>query len=131
LSNNGHYRVFGIRGDSANLFVTNADGWSYEYDIYHTGNLSPMTTSHAANGITSTKISNWDAVYTWYTTAAGTSASGVIDNWNEIKNFIDGFHESDDLAEYLVNTFVAKTGGTMTGALTTPGLTVTGASSFS
>ena len=90
-----------------------------------------MTTSHAANGITSTKISNWDAVYTWYTTAAGTSASGVIDNWNEIKNFIDGFHESDDLAEYLVNTFVAKTGGTMTGALTVPSLTVTGASTFS
>ena len=108
---------------------TNSDGSRYE--LYHTGNLSPMTTSHAANGITSTKISNWDAVYTWYTTAAGTSASGVIDNWNEIKNFIDGFHESDDLAEYLVNTFVAKTGGTMTGALTVPSLTVTGASTFS
>ena len=124
--------VVGYMGftSSGTAIIYNGSG-ANQYTIYHTGNLSPMTTSHAANDITSTKISNWDAVYTWYTTAAGTSASGVIDNWNEIKNFIDGFHESDDLAEYLVNTFVAKTGGTMTGALTTPGLTVTGAATFS
>ena len=121
----------GMLGFTSSSVPTYRTASGTDYTLYHTGNLSPMTTSHAANGITSTKISNWDSVYTWYTTAAGTSASGVIDNWNEIKNFIDGFHESDDLAEYLVNTFVAKTGGTMTGALTTPGLTVTGASSFS
>ena len=57
------------------------------------------------------------ALHTWYTEVAGSNASGVIDNWNEIKNFIDGFNETDDLATYLTSTFLAKSGGTMTGQL--------------
>lgn len=118
-------------GTQVEVYRVHQDGSFIFKSTPYVGSNTVMLSNHAANGITSTNITNWNSVYTWYTTAAGTSASGVIDNWNEIKNFIDGFHESDDLAEYLVNTFVAKTGGTMTGALTVPSLSVTGSSTFS
>ena len=92
-------------------------------------NLKASSASSADSAATATYASNVGtsadhvtaaqvkALHTWYTAVAGNNASGVIDNWNEIKNFIDGFHETDDLATYLTNTFLAKSGGTMTGPI--------------
>lgn len=88
-------------------------------DIYHAGNLSPMTTSHPANSITKTNIDNWNAVHTWYTTATASDTTDTIDTWKEIEAFVSSFKKGDNLATYLANNYLAKSGGTMSGTLTT------------
>ena len=82
-------------------------------DIYHKGNLSPMTTSHPANSITQTNIDNWNAVHTWYTTATADDTTNTIDTWKEIEAFVSGFKKEDNLATYLANNYLAKAGGTI------------------
>lgn len=103
-----------------------ADNWNEWRTVITSVNIGAQTVSSAttatyasnvgtsADHVTAAQVK---ALHTWYTTVAGNNASGVIDNWNEIKNFIDGFHETDDLATYLTNTFLAKSGGTMTGQI--------------
>lgn len=89
-------------------------------DIYHTGNLSPMTTSHPANSITKTNIDNWNAVHTWYTTATASDTTNTIDTWKEIEAFVSSFNKGDNLASYLANNYLAKSGGTMNGSIYIP-----------
>ena len=89
-------------------------------DIYHTGNLSPMTTSHPANSITKTNINNWNAVHTWYTTATANDTTNTIDTWKEIEAFVSSFKKGDNLATYLANNYLAKSGGTITSTTFAP-----------
>lgn len=56
--------------------------------IYHSGNLSPMTTSHAANAITSTNITNWNTAYNWYNTITTADTDKAINKWDEVIRFL-------------------------------------------
>ena len=98
------------------------DNGSTNYAIYHAGNLSPMTTSHPANSITKTNIDNWNAVHTWYTTATASDTTNTIDTWKEIEAFVSSFKKGDNLATYLANNYLAKSGGTMSGTLIISGV---------
>lgn len=86
-------------------------------EVYHTGNLSPMTTSHPANNITKTNIDNWNAVHTWYTIATADDTTNTIDTWKEIEAFVSSFKKGDNLATYLANNYLAKSGGTISGPI--------------
>lgn len=104
-----HINSLGLRSDGQ-------IAWG-DQPIYHTGNLSPMTTSHPANSITKTNIDNWNAVHTWYTTATANDTTNTIDTWKEIEAFVSSFNKGDNLATYLANNYLAKSGGTMTGRI--------------
>ena len=108
------------------------DNGSTNYKIYHAGNLT--TTAAADGGTTEALVTTgdkykWNLVYDWLTTTTSDTDT-TINKWKELETFLTSITESDTLSGLLANR-VAKSGDTMTGALTTPGLTVTGASSFS
>ena len=119
------------QSDLLNLWITFGDDSGHAikiddcgnvYTVYHTGNLSPMTTSHPANSITKTNIDNWNAVHTWYTTATASDTTNTIDTWKEIEAFVSSFKKGDNLATYLANNYLAKSGGTMSGTLIISGV---------
>ena len=110
------------QSDLLNLWITFGDDSGHAikiddcgnvYTVYHTGNLSPMTTSHPANSITKTNIDNWNAVHTWYTIATADDTTNTIDTWKEIEAFVSSFTKEDNLATYLANNYLAKSGGTI------------------
>lgn len=124
---NTHVGYLGIGNSSGSNQPYFHNGTNY-YEIYHKGNLSPMTTSHAANSITSDQITHWDSVYTWLTTTTADTDT-TINKWKELEAFLTSITETDTLSGLLANR-VAKSGDRMTGALEVPSLTVTGSSSF-
>lgn len=113
ITNNGHNRRFGVKGNNADLFVTNTDGWSNEYVIYHQGNL---TTSAAASGGTTPSLVTtgdkykWNLVYDWLTTTTA-DTDATINKWKELETFLTSITESDTLtgllAQYLPLTNTA------------------------
>ena len=72
------------------------------------------------------------SMYNWYNgiTATDEASNTAIDKWNEIVSFLAGITDTSTLSGILAN-YLPLSGGTMTGSLTTPGLTVTGAATFS
>lgn len=116
LSVSGYYSMqIAAYGGGGDFWIRAGKGkWE---KLYHTGNLSPMTTSHPANSITQTNINNWNAVHTWYTTATADDTTNTIDTWKEIEAFVSSFNKGDNLATYLANNYLAKSGGTMSGQL--------------
>ena len=99
--------------------------------VYHSGNLSPMTTSHPANSITQTNINNWNAVHTWYTTATASDTTNTIDTWKEIEAFVSSFNKGDNLATYLQNNYLAKATAKNYVVTLDDVQTITGAKTFS
>ena len=67
------------------------------------------------NYVTASKVI---ATCNWYDTMIGSDSDKVINRWSEIVDFVAGFEETPDLATFLSNNYLAKSGGTMTGALT-------------
>lgn len=100
-------------------------------EIYHSGNLSPMTTSHPANSITKINIDNWNAVHTWYTTATADDTTNTIDTWKEIEAFVSSFNKGDNLATYLQNNYLAKATAKNYVVTLDDVQTITGAKTFS
>ena len=107
LSISGYYSMqIAAYGSGRNFWIrAGKEEWK---ELYHTGNLSPMTTSHPANSITQTNINNWNAVHTWYTTATANDTTNTIDTWKEIEAFVSSFKKGDNLATYLQNNYIAK-----------------------
>ena len=75
------------------------------------------------NYVTATKVI---AACNWYDTVTGSDTDSVINRWDEIVNFVSGFEETPDLATYLSNNYLAKTGNStsspMTGTIYTEGV---------
>ena len=68
------------------------------------------------NYVTAAKVI---ATCNWYDTMTSNTddANDVIDRWAEIVAFVANFAETPDLATFLSNNYLAKSGGTMTGPL--------------
>lgn len=122
-----------IRSTGDNLYHRKGKTGSYnDYKIWDENNL---TTSAAASGGTTKSLVTtgdkykWNLVYDWLTTTTADTDT-TINKWKELEAFLTSITESDTLSGLLAGR-VAKSGDTMTGALTTPGLTVTGTATFS
>ena len=73
-TNARHYRTFGVKGAEADLFVTNADGWSNEYLIWHAGNYTTWLNTTNYPGLNKT------GTVTSITLKAGAGISLDVDN---------------------------------------------------
>lgn len=90
------------------------DGKFYQNE----GRYVVLDSSHAANNITSTKISNWDTVYNWYSATTDPSTDAKIDKWFEIENFLNGVTNAQTLTGMLMQYVTLNTAQTITGAKT-------------
>jgi hypothetical protein len=62
------------------------------------------------DGITSTLVSNWNSVYSWYTGITATDTDNIINKWQEIIAFLDGISSSSDLNAIVsgINTSISN-----------------------
>lgn len=62
------------------------------------------------DGITSTKVTNWDSAYSWYSliTTDEETADGIINKWNEVVNFLANIAQTDTLSGIIdgINTSI-------------------------
>lgn len=75
--------------------TTKQNHWDTAYTNNHTHN-----NKSTLDGISSTKVSNWDSAYDWYTlmTTDETEADGVINKWNEVVSFLKNISQTDTLS---------------------------------
>jgi len=96
---------------TANKFIGplqgNADSATYTSNVGSAGTAG-------TNYVTAAKVI---ATCNWYDTMTGSDTDAVINRWSEIVDFVANFEETPDLATYLSNNYLAKSGGTMTGQL--------------
>lgn len=92
--------------------------------VYHSGNL-PNTIDYASNvGSSGTVGTNYVtaakviAACNWYDAVTGSDTDSVINRWDEIVSFVSGFAETPDLATYLTNNYLAKTGNSTSSPMT-------------
>ena len=103
------------------------DSFSPWVQFIHSGNISSQSVNSATyasnvgtvgtvgtNYVTASKVI---ATCNWYDTMIGSDTDTVINRWSEIVAFVANFKETPDLATYLSNNYLAKSGGTMTGPL--------------
>lgn len=123
----GHWSQIHI--DSGSLKFRSEDHLDW-YTVIHSGNIanqsvsSATTATYASNvGAAGTAGTNYVtaakviATCNWYDTMTGSDTDTVINRWSEIVDFVANFEETPDLATYLSNNYLAKSGGTMTGQL--------------
>lgn len=64
------------------------------------------------DGITSTKVTNWDSAYSWYSliTTDEETADGIINKWNEVVNFLANIAQTDTLSGIIdgINTSISN-----------------------
>lgn len=64
------------------------------------------------DGITSTKVTNWDSAYRWYSliTTDEETADGIINKWNEVVNFLANIAQTDTLSGIIdgINTSISN-----------------------
>ena len=80
--------------------------------------LSTKDTLNQALGKLEYKADLGENAYNWYVSITGTDTDNVINKWSEIVDFVANFKETPNLATYLSDNYLAKSGGTMTGVIT-------------
>ena len=118
FSSNGniYYRNF------ANVAPNTTQAWK---QIAFTDSNITGQASYAANvgsagtlGTNYVEASKVIAACNWYDTVTGSDTDSVINRWDEIVNFVAGFEETPDLATYLSNNYLAKTGNSTASPMT-------------
>ena len=103
---------------SGTFAVTFASGYSIPTTIKQSSWDSAVSVKHShsnktvLDGITSTKVTNWDSAYRWYSliTTDEETADGIINKWNEVVNFLANIAQTDTLSGIIdgINTSISN-----------------------
>ena len=103
---------------SGTFAVTFASGYSIPTTTKQSSWDSAVSVKHSHNnktvldGITSTKVTNWDSAYRWYSliTTDEETADGIINKWNEVVNFLANIAQTDTLSGIIdgINTSISN-----------------------
>ena len=91
---------------SGTFAVTFASGYSIPTTTKQSSWDSAVLVKHSHSNktvldrITSTKVTNWDSAYSWYSliTTDEETADGIINKWNEVVNFLANIAQTDTLS---------------------------------
>lgn len=103
---------------SGTFAVTFASGYSIPTTTKQSSWDSAVSVKHShsnktvLDGITSTKVTNWDSAYRWYSliTTDEETADGIINKWNEVVNFLANIAQTDTLSGIIdgINTSISN-----------------------
>jgi hypothetical protein len=103
---------------SGTFAVTFASGYSIPTTTKQSSWDSAVSVKHShsnktvLDGITSTKVTNWDSAYRWYSliTTDEETADGIINKWNEVVNFLANIAQTDTLNGIIdgINTSISN-----------------------
>lgn len=103
---------------SGKFAVTFASGYSIPTTTKQSSWDSAVSVKHShsnktvLDGITSTKVTNWDSAYSWYSliTTDEETADGIINKWNEVVNFLANIAQTDTLSGIIdgINTSISN-----------------------
>lgn len=103
---------------SGTFAVTFASGYSIPTTTKQSSWDSAVSVKHShsnktvLDGITSTKVTNWDSAYRWYSLIATDeeTADGIINKWNEVVNFLANIAQTDTLSGIIdgINTSISN-----------------------
>lgn len=103
---------------SGTFAVTFASGYSIPTTTKQSSWDSAVLVKHShsnktvLDGITSTKVTNWDSAYRWYSliTTDEETADGIINKWNEVVNFLANIAQTDTLSGIIdgINTSISN-----------------------
>lgn len=103
---------------SGTFAVTFASGYSIPTTTKQSSWDSAVSVKHShsnktvLDGITSTKVTNWDRAYRWYSliTTDEETADGIINKWNEVVNFLANIAQTDTLSGIIdgINTSISN-----------------------
>lgn len=103
---------------SGTFAVTFASGYSIPTTTKQSSWDSAVSVKHShsnktvLDGITSTKVTNWDSTYRWYSliTTDEETADGIINKWNEVVNFLANIAQTDTLSGIIdgINTSISN-----------------------
>ena len=103
---------------SGTFAVTFASGYSIPTTTKQSSWDSAVSVKHGhsnktvLDGITSTKVTNWDNAYRWYSliTTDEETADGIINKWNEVVNFLANIAQTDTLSGIIdgINTSISN-----------------------
>ena len=124
----------GIDTDNTNeMYIRtakDANTWNSWRTVITSGNIGSQSVNKATyasnvgtsgtagtNYVTASKVIS---ACNWYDTMIGSDSDAIINRWSEIVDFVAGFKETPDLATFLSNNYLAKSGGTMIGKINLP-----------
>lgn len=118
FSSNGniYYRSFG--GTALNTTQSWKQIAFTDSDITGQASYAANVGSAGTVGTNYVAASKVIAACNWYDTVTGSDTDSVINRWDEIVNFVAGFEETPDLATYLENNYLAKTGNSTASPMT-------------
>lgn len=103
---------------SGTFAITFASGYSIPTTTKQSSWDSAVSVKHShsnktvLDGITSTKVTNWDSAYRWYSliTTDEETADGIINKWNEVVNFLANIAQTDTLSGIIdgINTSISN-----------------------
>lgn len=103
---------------SGTFAVTFASGYSIPTTTKQSSWDSAVSVKHSHSNktvldeITSTKVTNWDSAYSWYSliTTDEETADGIINKWNEVVNFLANIAQTDTLSGIIdgINTSISN-----------------------
>ena len=103
---------------SGTFAVTFASGYSIPTTTKQSSWDSAVSVKHShsnktvLDGITSTKVTNWDSAYRWYSliTTDEETADGIINKWNEVVNFLANIAQTNTLSGIIngINTSISN-----------------------
>jgi hypothetical protein len=103
---------------SGTFAVTFASGYSIPTTTKQSSWDSAVSVKHihsnktVLDGITFTKVTNWDSAYRWYSliTTDEETADGIINKWNEVVNFLANIAQTDTLSGIIdgINTSISN-----------------------
>ena len=103
---------------SGTFAVTFASGYSIPTTTKQSSWDSAVSVKHShsnktvLDGITSTKVTNWNSAYKWYSliTTDEETADGIINKWNEVVNFLANIAQTDTLSGIIdgINTSISN-----------------------
>lgn len=103
---------------SGTFAVTFASGYSIPTTTKQSSWDSAVSVKHShsnktvLDGITSTKVTNWNSAYRWYSliTTDEETADGIINKWNEVVNFLANIAQTDTLSGIIdgINTSISN-----------------------
>ena len=87
--------------------TTKQSSWDSAVSVKHSHSNKTVL-----DGITSTKVTNWDSAYSWYSliTTDEETADGIINKWNEVVNFLANIAQTDTLSGIIdgINTSISN-----------------------
>ena len=87
--------------------TTKQSSWDSAVSVKHSHSNKTIL-----DGITSTKVTNWDSAYRWYSliTTDEETADGIINKWNEVVNFLANIAQTDTLSGIIdgINTSISN-----------------------